>query len=338
MLVMQEDRFSFQLKSFAMVAQRNDDQVKELANPAYKGYTLSSLAVEPYTNEVLYDKNLQVGMIIFIIVYLLSIIFIIYLLLFLTPSMLKEYVHKFNEDEILESPHQVQLVVLFLLALFYIPVIIGTDIFQLALNPNVFAIVKLVLSLFIIIMCFVYCGCCGCCCPSYNNSECNYPCWRFFLVATLLSFTFLLSLDMIPTILLLFIFPVESFALIMIHVALLYAETMAGTLIVHYFRRQINESCDCECTCKMFGLTFCSVFTSMLMICAYFSIVFFFQLLILRNVNDNEVFSLIISYLPSVIIIVFGTILRKGIFPTEKKSENLSCSVIRPNIQLGALP
>lgn len=292
-----------------MVAQRNDDQVMELADPAYKGYTLPSLAVKPITMEVFYDENLRVGIIIFIIVYILSILFVIYLTWFS-----KEYNIircRFNED----SFNLVRLVALLPLASFYIPVIIGTDIFQLRLNKfNVVAIVKLLLSPFIIIICFMYCCYWSCsCCPFYDNSKCNpHPWWHRFLVATLLSFSFLLCLDMIPTILFSFIFPVESFALITIHVALLYTETMAGTLIVHYFRRQIKESCRYKkCTCKM---VVCSVFISILMIFAYFSILFFFQLLILRNVNNNDIFSLMTDYLPSVVITVFGITLNQGFF------------------------
>ena len=53
----------------------------------------------------------------------------------------------------------------------------------------------------------------------------------------------------------------------------------------------------------------------------YISVMWFFQLLFLRNFNNNLAFDIIIKYVPSVGIAAFGYLIQKGTFSNTKKED-----------------
>ena len=53
----------------------------------------------------------------------------------------------------------------------------------------------------------------------------------------------------------------------------------------------------------------------------YISVMWFYQFLFLRNLNNNLAFDIIIKYVPSVGIAAFGYLIQKGTFSKTKKED-----------------
>ena len=129
---------------------------------------------------------------------------------------------------------------------------------------------------------------------------------------------------MLPIILLLFAHPMNTFALLGIHVALFYTETMVGILIIDRLKL-------CKCSCRddysperqpligrnkedqpSYCTTACKIilWPILLLIASgfiYFSVICFYQFLFLRNLSSNNLgVDIIIKYLPSIAIGAFG--------------------------------
>ena len=78
--------FFLQLRAYAKVAQRNNEQAKYFANPDYKGYTLPQDAVMHYTDELWNTTRGQVGEGVFLYLYLLNILVTMGLLMYFLLS------------------------------------------------------------------------------------------------------------------------------------------------------------------------------------------------------------------------------------------------------------
>ena len=202
---------------------------------------------------------------------------------------------------------------------------------------------------------------------------------RVVLVGLLTHEIVLIILSIFPTLLLLFAQPSNTFALLVIHVALFYTETMAGILVIERLKKHIKwiqkqlDKCKC-CTCKRKNIqrpqdsteeerepiagelqtTYTNIELTaqntrvneggeiednsiingvMLLIgvvpmliglgIVYISVMWFYQFLFLRNLNNNLAFDIIIKYVPSVGIAAFGYLIQKGTFSkTKKEDEN----------------
>ena len=79
---------------------------------------------------------------------------------------------------------------------------------------------------------------------------------RLVLVGLLTHETVLIILSIFPTLLLLFSQPSNTFALLVIHVALFYTETIAGVLVIErlnknmWIQKLLHKCKCCTCTCK----------------------------------------------------------------------------------------
>ena len=128
----------------------------------------------------------------------------------------------------------------------------------------------------------------------------------------------LLSVSVFPTLLLLFAHPENTFALIIIHVALFYTETVIGAYVIEQLNKHIHprerpvgygplggsanqSSCSRKCLLIIGILALVPV-----LILVYFSLVWLYQFLILRNSSSNIAFDMIIQYVPTVAIAAFG--------------------------------
>ena len=200
---------------------------------------------------------------------------------------------------------------------------------------------------------------------------------RVVLVGLLTHEIVLIILSIFPTLLLLFAQPSNTFALLVIHVALFYTETMAGILVIERLKKHIKwiqkqlDKCKC-CTCKRKNIqrpqdsteeerepiagelqtTYTNIELTaqntrvneggeiednsiingvMLLIgvvpmliglgIVYISVMWFYQFLFLRNLNNNLAFDIIIKYVPSVGIAAFGYLIQKGTFSKTKKED-----------------
>ena len=160
------------------------------------------------------------------------------LTLFLLPTIFVAYDSVTNRDTVLDNPSQVQLVVIALLASIFVIAFYLSEIYQLIdtamkyRNPLLICF-KIFSTMAVFISCIVF-------------ANIHYVCFqprnclnilKMFGVTLLSAFVFTLIRDTFPAILLMFAFPLDTFALLALHVALFYTETMIGTLVVCQSRK-----------------------------------------------------------------------------------------------------
>ena len=115
----------------------------------------------------------------------------------------------------------------------------------------------------------------------------------------------LLILSIIPTLLLFFAHPLNTFTLLLTHIALFYTETTIGMLVI----KQPNK---CKwMVLKIIGLLMIAI--------VYPTAMWFYHIVFLRSLINNLAFKIFTKYIPSVVIAVFGYmyLIQKG-----KKDEN----------------
>ena len=115
----------------------------------------------------------------------------------------------------------------------------------------------------------------------------------------------LLILSVFPTLLLFFAHPLNTFTLLLTHIALFYTETTIGMLVI----KQPNK-------CKWVVLKI----IGLLMIAIVYPIaMWFYHIVFLRSLINNLAFKIFTKYIPSVVIAVFGYmyLIQKG-----KEDEN----------------
>ena len=175
---------------------------------------------------------------------------------FLLPSLFKMYDDvNTNDKSFFEDKFKVRILVITFLMNIYITLLyiidIGIHIANLQ-NINLFVLLKMVcgfitFSLVILfIICYLLYKCCMYC-KSKDRKWNHEDIFRALLISLLTLAVALLILNILPIILLLFAHPMNTFALLGIHVALFYTETMAGILIID----QLNSCPGCTCTCSM---------------------------------------------------------------------------------------
>ena len=293
--------------------------------------------------------------------------------IFLLPTIFVAYDSVTNRNTVLDNPSQVQLVVIALLASIFVIFFYLSEIYQLTRSiQNPFACLKNLSSMVVFILCIVF-------------AIIHYVCFqprnclnilKIFGVALLSAFIFTLVRDIFPAIILMFAFPVDTFALLALHVALFYTETMIGTLVVCQSRKywktwkmwkmlrrkfKIDETtnlinlgnrraelqndneethetemsnasefiivsfaksnepsnlphqpkrakvCACTFLCVLGVVTLCVT-----MLLFYVCMMCFFQLFILRNLDHSTAFSVMLKYVPSAAIGLFGFVVGKS--------------------------
>ena len=224
-----------QLRAYAKVAQRNNEQAKELANPDYKGYTLPQDAVTHYTNELWNTTRGQVGEGMFIYLYVLNIVITLVLVVYLllSSAAYKVYDHIVEESDL----NKIQLEVAAYLAFAYMILFFIADIIQLTkLAFNWFLIPKFLSAIAITISVVLISAV-----KYHKSAPSSKNCTKFLVVAVLASLISILALDITPTTVLFFVFPTDSFSLLAIHIALFYTEVMVGTVFVRWLKCQSGK-------------------------------------------------------------------------------------------------
>ena len=83
-----------------------------------------------------------------------------------------------------------------------------------------------------------------CICICCKSALASKNCTKIWVVAVLVLLISILALDITPTIVLLFVFPTDTFSLLAIHIALFYTEVMVGTVFVRWLKCQsVKEWC-----------------------------------------------------------------------------------------------
>ena len=169
---------------------------------------------------------------------------------------------------------------------------------------------------------------------------------REVLVGLITHVIVLIILSVFPTLLLLFAHPMNTFALLVIHVALFYTETVAGILVIErlnksmWIQKLLHNCRSYECQQTIFtpiklhvlqvahntrtnevALLIGVVAMLIGLGFVYVSVMWFYQFLFLRNLSNNLAFDIIIKYVPSVGIAAFGYLIQKGTFSKAKKED-----------------
>ena len=331
------------------------------------------------------DRGSCYGLYVFIIIYTVNILLSVVLTVFLLPSIFVAFDTVANKSTFLDNPSQVQLMVIALLASLFMIAIYISDIIQLVDhtdNPLIWF--KVVSSVLILTSCLIITNIHYVCCQPRNCLNILKMCG----VTLLSAFIFTLIRDIFPTILVFFAFSVDTFALIALHVALFYTETMVGTVVVCQSRKfwksfgekiktksknygttpvqsisdeETNLSCAeirrrhptlnershlqssqfellnpvaptavlphpkptrvkikfvnslilCICRILLCGLGIAAFCVTMVFF--YLCMMSFFQLFILRNLDNNTAFSMMMKYVPTAAIGLFGFVIGKSI-------------------------
>ena len=390
------------------------------ADPDDKGFTFPLTSA--HANNLLCDKNTPnscdpdrgYGLHVFTFIYTVNILLSMVLTVFLLPSIFVAFDTVANKSTFLDNPSQVQLMVIALLASLFMIAIYISDIIQMLCNPQNFTVkflsndiwhnplfvLKFVSSTIILFLCTVVTNVQYVCFQPRNCLNILKMCG----VTLLSAFIFTLIRDIFPAILLLFAFPVDAFALLALHVALFYTETMVGTLVVcqsrkfwksfgekiktklknygttivpsqstsdeetdpliiscaeirrrhptrnqrsaHFqssqfellnsvaatamlprpkpatrFKMKIDNSLIlCVCRILLCGLGIIAFCASMILF--YLCMMCFFQLFILRNLDNNTAFSVMVKYVPTAAIGLFGFVIGKSTLFQNNNSDD----------------
>ena len=344
-------------------------------DPDYKGYNLPQSGVEPYNYyESNKDPNEALGQTLFLYMYIVNAAIAYFFGIFLYQLLLKVYDSEVErEKKFFDDPFRVQFFTVTFLASVYFGALYLTDMgYYLCKwnNPNVFIVLKMVFITmpfmgWVLLIIFYYCTSdtlrsntkALCLQPSsFLDIICSH--WsnitRVCLVGLLTHEIVLIILSVFPTLLLLFAQPTNTFALLVIHVALFYTETIAGILVIKqlnknmWIQKLLRNCCTCKCkhTLKpeyepitdakanengkkcnhiINGVVLAMGLVLMLfgLGFVYVSVMWFYQFLFLRNLSNNLAFDIIIKYIPSIGIAAFGYLIQKGIFKKRDKNEEL---------------
>ena len=232
-----------QIRAFAKVALQGPEGLHNV-DPDYKGYTLPQSGVEPYIyHESNKDPNELIGQTLFVYMYVTNAVVALIVGIFILPLLLKVYDRAAKKnDKFFRNSTRVQLFMVTLLASVYIGAVYIADMYYYIKISykyfNLFLILKLLFEVLVLVILLFWCFY-----IVFNITRCyrtegedrKTALARISQIAVVVPLTLTLILVMLsifPTLLLLFAHPMNTFSLIVIHVALFYTETMAGVLFM----------------------------------------------------------------------------------------------------------
>ena len=233
-----------QIRAFAKVALQGLDVLHNV-NPDYKGYTLPQSGVEPYNyHKSNKDPNELLGQKLFLYMYVTNaVVALIVGIFILLPLLFRVYDRAAKRNnKFFSDPTRVQLFTVTLLASIYISAVYIADMYYYIKISykyfNLFLILKLLfevlvlvlLLFFYIVFNIIHVRCCHTEGKDYKTVFAQIS--RIAVIVPLTLAIVSVMLIIFPTLLLLFAHPMNTFSLIVIHVALFYTETMAGVLFI----------------------------------------------------------------------------------------------------------
>ena len=281
------------------------------------------------------DPNERLGQKLFLCMYMVNAVIAYVFGYFLYQLLLEVYDSEVGRDKDFSFPPQFFTVTF--LAVVYIIALYLTDIIYYGYNYwynwndyNGFIVLK-VMAIPIPVITFLIVEC-------FSNSK--------VLVGLLTLAIVLLILNVFPTLLLFFAHPLNTFTLLVIHVALFYTETITGMLVIKQcckrehnqgssteqpkrsnnlpsmaHNRQENEG-EYKRTCNTNRVVL-AIGVVIIIGLVYIIAMWFYQILFLRSLINNVAFKYFIKYIPGVVIAVFGYmyLVQKGTFSDKKKED-----------------
>ena len=147
--------------------------------------------------------------------------------------------------------------------------------------------------------------------------------FMFIAVASIVSFGSHIGLVMFPTVIYLFIYPLNTMSLIFLHISIIYCTTILLGMLIYYIHQlgPLKNKCCC-CIWLISLLYFCFMFSSAFL--SYITVIEFYQLVINRNVYDQFVWANLTNNIPTLLIILVTWMLNRRFL---KKKQVLHHSV-----------
>ena len=159
-----------------------------------------------------------------------------------------------------------------------------------------------------------------CICKSRKNVDVV----AFLCVLGLAVFTADIVLSFVPTVLLLFAYPISSSALLVLHIAIFYCTIILLAVyfsIVHKWIAKLKQETIQTIRVTKLGCMMIGLILLFLLISTYVCILFFYQFAITRSNTTNVSLNGITLYIPSLVIAVFGFLVKKGAFEQHEIEE-----------------
>ena len=278
-------------------------------NPDYKGYTLPQSGVEPYNwHESNKDPNENLGHILFFCINIPSTVIACVFGVFLYQLLLEVYDSEVERDQDFLFLVQFLTVTGIHFILLYL-----TDMcyyFYNLNNLNVFIVMKMIVMSIPFMIWFLLIA------LKHDTSRKV----RIHVGVRTLAIV-LLILSAFPTLLLFFAHPLNTFTLLVTHIALFYTETKTGMLAIKQLHKY--ECCKCEGVMLLIGKGLMLI----VLVVVYAIAMSFYHILFLRSLINNLAFKIFIKYIPSVVIAVFGyryiyLIQQRAFFNKKKEDKN----------------
>ena len=152
-----------------------------------------------------------------------------------------------------------------------------------------------------------------------NHSTALTSRWWIFVyvaVSTIVGFASHIILVLFPTVLFMFVHPVDISALIFLHVALIYSMTVILAIFMNQLYRwgacECNEKCHLCCVCCIWFLYLFYVCCMLISVpLTYITIIEIYQFIVGRNVYEQQAWTALANFIPSVVIVLFTRLLNK---------------------------
>ena len=298
-----------------------------------KGFTLQHTSVELFNFTALNDTDSILGFNILLSIYIINFFLTLFLVAISLQPMFLMFKNIFIDDK--EAPHRKFLLAAgSVLAFLYFIATVTVEFDELQhvvfVHQNMFGILKITF-LTIVLLYFLLLLVCTFC----TFTQCSHVLGAFFVVGSISAFAAIILLSFTPTIILLFVHPVDTSSLLALHVALFYTSTIVMAIIFQQIYSWItkdtkknvndnssccNNSC-CEITpspsiqsCVM--VIFYTGFYILLLPLSYIYFILLYQIIIIRSEYSDVALTLsdFARYIPSIIIGGFGFWLNNGTF------------------------
>ena len=333
-------------------------------------------------NESNIDPNEALGQKLFLWAYIVTTVIAYRFGIFLYQLLFEVYDSEVGRDK--DFPFPAQFLTVTFLASVYIGALYVTDIIYYCYNwnnLNVFIGLKMVVMtipvmVYILFIAVKY-DILTCTCMSNTKAPClrrlsplNMIFSREFLVGLLTLAIMLLILSIFPTLLLFFAHPMNTLALLVIHIALFYTETITNMLVIERlklsrkrehtcnkgsFKEQAykskqynkllsmahstreNEEQKIDYRSYTYGVVLAIGVVIMInrLGIVYIIVMWFYQFVFLRNLNNNLALDIIIQYVPSIGIAAVGSLIQIWKSKKEDKNEKLWLKLGEPFNILG---
>ena len=317
----------FQLRAYANIQPKGSNLDKKLLylDVNFKAYVLCESAVKSYSGQIPKYCEEYTGMVILKFIYIVGfvavLLFVPVLVILLSKNIHLTLKDKWSRSSSIIAGGTIVSFTFVLLSMF-------AELNQISWlvspsNNNFFAHVKLAFMLITFIWSILFTAGFVCIwkskCANISNKVILFT---FTSVASIVTFASHLGLIVFPTVIYLFIHPINTMSLIFLHISIIYSMTIIVGILFYYIHQwstweiKLKHKYCCEVTVWSFILFYiCCMFGGVIL--GYFTIIEFYQLVINRNLYDQFAWTSITNNIPALVMVFFAWILNKEFFKRE---------------------